>query len=113
MIARIAVDLIQVYIVVLFVRIILTWFPTDPWSGLGRFERALGRVTDPVLAPIRRVLPPLPRRGRGDRPLADRRPRRVGGARLDPAVPLSPGAPPGVAFSAPVSTGCCYWPRTI
>ena len=43
----------------LFVRIILTWFPTDPWSGLGRFERALGRVTDPVLAPIRRVLPPL------------------------------------------------------
>jgi len=58
-IARIAVDLIQVYIVVLFVRIILTWFPTDPWSGLGRFERALGRVTDPVLAPIRRVLPPL------------------------------------------------------
>ena len=59
MIARIAVDLIQAYIVVLFVRIILTWFPTDPWSGLGRFERALGRVTDPVLAPIRRVLPPL------------------------------------------------------
>ena len=59
MIARIAVDLIQAYIVVLFVRIILTWFPTDPWSGLGRFERTLGRVTDPVLAPIRRVLPPL------------------------------------------------------
>ena len=59
MIARILVDLIQAYIVVLFVRIILTWFPTDPWSGLGRFERALGRVTDPVLAPIRRVLPPL------------------------------------------------------
>ncbi len=59
MIARILVDLIQVYIVVLFVRIILTWFPTNPWSGLGRFERALGRVTDPVLAPIRRVLPPL------------------------------------------------------
>jgi YggT family protein len=58
-IARIAVDLIQAYIVVLFVRIILTWFPTDPWSGLGRFERVLGRVTDPVLAPIRRVLPPL------------------------------------------------------
>ncbi len=59
MTARILVDLIQVYIVVLFVRIILTWFPTNPWSGLGRFERALGRGTDPVLAPIRRVLPPL------------------------------------------------------
>ena len=59
MTARILVDLIQVYIVVRFVRIILTWFPINPWSGLGRFERALGRVTDPVLAPIRRVLPPL------------------------------------------------------
>jgi YggT family protein len=55
----IIVDVIQLYIVVLFVRIILTWFPTSPWSTLGRFERALGRVTDPVLAPIRRVLPPL------------------------------------------------------
>jgi YggT family protein len=26
---------------------------------MGRFERALGRFTDPVLAPIRRVVPPL------------------------------------------------------
>jgi YggT family protein len=58
-IVRILVDLLQAYIVVLFVRIICTWFPTDPWSGLGRFARALGRVTDPVLAPIRRLLPPL------------------------------------------------------
>ena len=59
MILRIVVDVIQLYIVVLFVRIILTWFPTDPWSGMGRFERVLGRFTDPVLAPVRRVVPPL------------------------------------------------------
>ncbi len=59
MILRIVVDLLQIYILVLFVRIILTWFPTDPWSGMGRFERVLGRVTDPVLAPVRRILPPL------------------------------------------------------
>jgi YggT family protein len=58
-ILRIVVDVIQLYIVVLFVRIILTWFPTDPWSGMGRFERVLGRFTDPVLAPVRRVVPPL------------------------------------------------------
>jgi len=56
---RIVVDVVQLYIVVLFVRIILTWFPTDPWSGMGRFERVLGRFTDPVLAPVRRVVPPL------------------------------------------------------
>lgn len=59
MILRIVVDLLQIYILVLVVRIILTWFPTDPWSGMGRFERVLGRVTDPVLAPVRRILPPL------------------------------------------------------
>ena len=59
MIFRIVVDVVQLYIVVLFVRIILTWFPTDPWSGMGRFERVLGRFTDPVLAPVRRVVPPL------------------------------------------------------
>lgn len=59
MIVHILVDLIQAYIFVLFVRILLTWFPKDPWSSLGRFERALGRITDPILVPFRRLLPPL------------------------------------------------------
>ncbi|HXZ83133.1 MAG TPA: YggT family protein [Acidimicrobiales bacterium] len=59
MIVRILVDLVQAFIVVLFVRILLTWFPTNPWSPVGRFERALGRVTDPILAPFRRLVPPL------------------------------------------------------
>ncbi len=59
MILHIVVEVIQLYILVLFVRIMLTWFPTNPWSGMGRFERVLGRFTDPVLAPVRRVLPPL------------------------------------------------------
>jgi YggT family protein len=58
-ILHIVVEVIQLYILVLFVRIMLTWFPTNPWSGMGRFERVLGRFTDPVLAPVRRVLPPL------------------------------------------------------
>jgi YggT family protein len=50
-------DLIYLYIVILMVRIVLTWFPTTPWSPLARATRVLSRVTDPVLAPVRRRLP--------------------------------------------------------
>jgi YggT family protein len=56
---RIIVDLIQFYVLVLFARIVLSWFPTNPWSPLGKVTRALATVTDPVLVPIRRILPPM------------------------------------------------------
>ncbi len=56
---NILADLVRLYSLVLFVRIILTWFPTNPFTPLGKTERALGKVTDPVLAPVRRVVPPL------------------------------------------------------
>lgn len=59
MILRIIVDLLQAYLVILLVRIVLTWFPIHPWSRLARVVRVLARITDPVLAPLRRVLPPL------------------------------------------------------
>jgi len=51
--------IVQAYILVLFVRIVLSWFPSNPWSALGKVTRALARVTDPVLVPLRRRLPPL------------------------------------------------------
>jgi YggT family protein len=50
-------DLIQVYIVVLFVRAIFSWFP-PPSGGLATFYRILLDLTEPVLAPLRRVIPP-------------------------------------------------------
>lgn len=59
MIVRIIVDVLQAYIVVLLARIILTWFPINPWSKMARVERWLGAVTDPVLRPVRRILPPV------------------------------------------------------
>jgi len=64
---RIVVDVIQAYIVLLFARLILSWFPMSPWSPWAKVVGALARVTDPVLTPIRRILPPL----------------RVGGAAID------------------------------
>ncbi|MGA8296939.1 MAG: YggT family protein [Acidimicrobiales bacterium] len=59
MIVRIIVDVLQAYIVVLLARIILTWFPINPWSRLARVERVLATITDPVLKPVRRILPPI------------------------------------------------------
>lgn len=50
---------LQLFVVALFVRIILSWFPLDPDGVMGRLAHVLGRVTEPVLAPLRRVLPPL------------------------------------------------------
>jgi YggT family protein len=58
-IVRIIVDVLQAYIVVLLARIILTWFPINPWSRVARFERVLAAITDPVLRPVRRILPPI------------------------------------------------------
>ena len=59
MILRIIVDIIQAYLVVLLVRIVFTWFPINPWSRMARVVRILAAVTDPILVPVRRLLPPL------------------------------------------------------
>jgi len=59
MVIRIIADLIQLYIIVLFVRLILSWFPMNPWSPWAKVARGLAKVTDPVLVPLRRVVPPL------------------------------------------------------
>lgn len=59
MVLRIIIDIIQAYLVVLLVRIVLTWFPINPWSRGARVVRVLATVTDPVLLPLRRVIPPL------------------------------------------------------
>jgi YggT family protein len=58
-ITRIVVDLLQVYLVILFVRILLTWVPVDPWSRAAKAIGWLGVITDPLLRPLRRMIPPL------------------------------------------------------
>jgi uncharacterized protein YggT (Ycf19 family) len=51
-------DLIDLYILILFAVMILSWFPVhDSRSGLGRVKLILARITEPVLRPIRSVLP--------------------------------------------------------
>jgi YggT family protein len=56
---RLIGDLIEIYIVILFVRIMFTWFPITPGTPAARFERAIGSITDPLLRRVRRVVPPV------------------------------------------------------
>jgi len=49
--------LLQLYLIVIFVRVILSWFPISPGSVLATVYRLVYSVTEPVLGPIRRVMP--------------------------------------------------------
>jgi YggT family protein len=44
---------------VLFPRALLSWFPASPGSWLMSVNSVLYRLTEPVLAPVRRLIPPL------------------------------------------------------
>ena len=47
-----------VYLLVLLARAILSFFPTQPGTGLASFQQFLAQLTEPVIAPVRRVIPP-------------------------------------------------------
>ena len=59
MIFKILAGLVEAFVVVLIVRALLSWFPVRPGSALVPIHRALAAVTEPVLRPIRRILPPV------------------------------------------------------
>jgi YggT family protein len=50
-------DLLTLYIWILFLTALLSWFPSRPDGGLASLQRVLARVTDPVLIPLRQILP--------------------------------------------------------
>jgi YggT family protein len=52
-------DLLYLYAFIIFVRALLSWFPRSPGSAVTRIDEVLGRITDPVLAPVRRAMPSL------------------------------------------------------
>jgi YggT family protein len=56
---------LQAYVIVIFARVILSWFPITPGTPLASAARLLYALTEPVLGPIRRVLPPMRLGGMG------------------------------------------------
>jgi YggT family protein len=52
-------DLGQIYLLILLVRAVLSWFPYSPDSPLNPVRRVVFTLTEPVLAPFRRIIPPV------------------------------------------------------
>lgn len=56
---RLLCPLLNLYLFALFGRIILSWFPLEPGTLMASVFRFLFTVTEPVLAPLRRIIPPV------------------------------------------------------
>ena len=50
--------LLTVYLIVLALRAVLSWFPARSGTALASINSVLFQLTDPLLAPLRRVIPP-------------------------------------------------------
>jgi YggT family protein len=51
-------NILNLYVIVIVVRIILSWFPIAPGTAMASVHNFVQALTEPVLAPIRRALPP-------------------------------------------------------
>lgn len=56
---------LQVYVLLLFGRIILSWFPISGDSPMATIYSFLYSLTEPVLGPVRRIMPPIGAGGMG------------------------------------------------
>jgi YggT family protein len=52
-------SLLQVYIICLIIRAVLSWFPPSRSPLMSTVSEFLFSITEPVLGPIRRMIPPL------------------------------------------------------
>ena len=55
----------QIFLLCLLGRIVLSWFPPSGPGPFARFRQVLFAITEPVLAPIRSLLPPIRLGGMG------------------------------------------------
>lgn len=51
-------DLLTLFIIILFARAIMSWFPTRPGTGAAQINRVLADLTEWALRPLRRIIPP-------------------------------------------------------
>ncbi|MGH9009525.1 MAG: YggT family protein [Acidimicrobiia bacterium] len=52
-------SLISVYYIVLFARIILSWFPMQPGTPMASIASIIYQLTEPVMGPVRRLIPSI------------------------------------------------------
>lgn len=51
--------LIDIYVILMIVRILMSWFPINPDGALATLHGFLHLLTEPVMQPLRRVIPPV------------------------------------------------------
>lgn len=51
--------ILEVYVFVLFGRVIFSWIRPDPRTFLGQVNGVILTLTEPVVGPVRRVLPSM------------------------------------------------------
>lgn len=56
---------LQLYVIVLFARVIFSWFPVTPGSAIEGISDILRMLTEPILGPLRRAIPPVRMGGMG------------------------------------------------
>ena len=49
--------LLNVYYIVLFARVILSWFPMQPGTAMASIASVVYQLTEPVMGPVRRIIP--------------------------------------------------------
>jgi YggT family protein len=50
------VSLMKVYMILIVIRVVLSWVRPNPYNP---FVQVMYKLTEPILAPIRRVVPPI------------------------------------------------------
>jgi YggT family protein len=55
-VAQLVINVLYVFIIVMLIRVVFSWVSPYPTNVVTRFAY---RITEPVLAPIRRMLPPM------------------------------------------------------
>ncbi|NBW90929.1 MAG: YggT family protein [Actinobacteria bacterium] len=48
---------LEIFTLLVYARVILSWFPANPNGVFGQISRVVYQITDPVLLPVRRALP--------------------------------------------------------
>ena len=52
-------SLISVYYIILFARVILSWFPLQPGTPMASIASVIFQLTEPVMGPVRRLIPTI------------------------------------------------------
>lgn len=65
MLSNVLCLLTWVYLIAIFGRILLSWFPIAPGGFVASVFSFLYTITEPVLGPLRRALPPVALGGMG------------------------------------------------